>query len=87
MENKKLEEAYKIVFEDMKKNSPSFFFGKYDAKNGKESFMHGVSTVMEFIALRADLLEETYEKFSNEFTKNMVESKTKKSWQIFKSSV
>lgn len=77
MENKKLEEAYKIVFEDMKKKSPSFFFGKYDAKNGKESFMHGVSTVMEFIALRADLSEETYEKFSNEFTKNMVESKKK----------
>lgn len=72
---KKLEEAYKIVFEDMKKNSPLFFFGKYDAKNGKESFMHGVSTVMEFIALRADLSEETCEKFSNEFTKNMVESK------------
>lgn len=24
---KKLEEAYKIVFEDMKKNSPSFFLG------------------------------------------------------------
>ena len=59
----------------MKKNSPSFFFGKYDAKNDKESFMHGVSTVMEFIALRADLSEETYEKFSNEFTKYMVESK------------
>ena len=41
--------------------------------------MHGVSTVMEFITLRADLSEETYEKFSNEFTKNMVKSKTKKS--------
>lgn len=74
MRKEKLEQAYKIVFEDMKKNSPSFFFGNYDARNGKDSFMYGVGTVMEFIAMRADSSEETYEKFSDEFTKNMVES-------------
>lgn len=74
MRKEKLEQAYKVVFEDMRKNSPSFFFGNYDAKNGKESFMFGVSTVMEFIAMRADSLEKMYENFSDEFTKNMVKS-------------
>ena len=70
----KLEEAYRMVFEDMKNNSPSFFFGNYDAKNGKESFMFGVGTVMEFIAMQADSSEEMYENFSDEFTKNMIKS-------------
>ena len=63
-----------MVFEDMKNNSPSFFFGNYDAKNGKESFMFGVGTVMEFIAMQADSSEEMYENFSDEFTKNMIKS-------------
>lgn len=77
MRKEKLEKAYRMVFEDMKNNSPSFFFGNYDAKNGKESFMFGVGTVMEFIAMRADSSEEMYENFSDEFTKNMIKSEKK----------
>ena len=50
----------------------NLFMGKYNAKYGKEEFMYGISTVMEFIAY--EISEETYNKFSEEFTKNMLDS-------------
>lgn len=65
--------AYEIVFNDLKQIG--LFCGKYDAKNGKESYMHGVSSVMENIALGVS--EECYNRFSMEFLKNMIESEEK----------
>lgn len=59
--------AYKIVLDDLKK--VSLFCGKYDAKNGKEDYMYGISTVMEFIANRAG-----YNRFEYMFLRNMVKS-------------
>lgn len=49
--------------------------GFYDAKNGLEPFMYGIQTVMEYIAINDS--EDTYEKFSEMFTKNIVKSKEK----------
>lgn len=34
------------------------FCGIYDAKNGNESFMHGVCNVMEYIAFKAGKLDD-----------------------------
>lgn len=48
------------------------FRGVYDAKHGKESFMYGVATVMEYLALKVS--EEFYEEVSDIFVKNMVKS-------------
>lgn len=66
-------EAYKIVFEDLTKCD--MFKGIYDAEHGKDSFMYGVSTVMENIAFNVS--EECGDKFSTEFTENMNKSKEK----------
>lgn len=49
------------------------FCGKYDARNGNEHYMFGVSTVMEVIANYAG-----DEEFINMFLKNMEESDLKK---------
>ena len=67
-------EAYRIVFEDMTKEE-GLLTGHYDAKNGGEQFMFGVSLVMEYIA--GQLGEEIYCEFSDSFTKNMLESERK----------
>lgn len=48
------------------------FRGEYDAKYGKESFMYGVATVMEYLALKVD--ENFYQEVSDIFVKNMVKS-------------
>lgn len=48
------------------------FRGEYDAKHGSESFMHGVATVMEYLAMKVD--EEFYWEISDIFTKNMAKS-------------
>lgn len=61
------------LFEKMK--NCNLFMGKYNAKYGKQEFMYGVGTVMEFIAY--EISEETYENFSKEFTKNMLDSQAK----------
>lgn len=63
-------EAYKIVFDDLIKRD--MFKGIYDAKHGKDSFMYGVSIVMEYIAFNVS--EDCYENFEDEFIKNMTES-------------
>lgn len=51
------------------------FCGWYDAKNGNEHFMYGVSTVMEYLAY---LVSDEYgDEFSDTFTKNMIKSEKK----------
>lgn len=51
------------------------FCGRYDAKNGNEHFMYGVSTVMEYLAY---LVSDEYgNEFSDTFTKNMIKSEKK----------
>ena len=66
------EEAYKIVYEDLKTHS--LFRGIYNAKNGSKSFMYGISIVMECVAVGVS--DETYEKFKEEFLDNMVKSES-----------
>lgn len=70
-------EAYKLVFDDLIKCN--MFKGIYDAKHGNENFMYGILTIMENIALNVS--EDCYEKFTAEFTKNMVDSKYKANYK------
>ena len=51
------------------------FHGVYDAKHGKEVFMHGVATVMEYLAARVD--DAFYQEVSDTFICNMVKSQKK----------
>lgn len=44
------QEAYKIVYNDILNRDIGLFLGSFDAKNGKSEFMHGINTLMEFIA-------------------------------------
>lgn len=72
------QEAFKIVLEDLTKGGCDLFVGWYDAKNGSEHFMYGISTVMEHIAYQAGKKE--YEEFQSMFFENMRKSvdKTRK---------
>lgn len=48
------------------------FFGHYDAKNGSAEFMHGIATVMEYLAY---LVSDDYgAEFADIFFKNMKKS-------------
>lgn len=70
---KMMKVAYQLVYQDMVVNAGvGMLVGKYDAKHGSKEFMYGVGTVMEFIASKVS--EETYDTFSDIFTKNLVES-------------
>ena len=51
------------------------FRGEYDAKHGNESFMYGISTVMEYLAARVD--DAFYQEVSDTFVHNMVKSQKK----------
>ena len=51
------------------------FRGEYDAKNGSEYFMYGISTVMEYLARLVD--DTFYQEVSDVFTHNMVKSQEK----------
>ena len=66
------EEIRQLVLEMMK---CPMFRGEYDAKHGKEVFMHGVATVMEYLAARVD--NEFYQEVSDTFVHNMVKSQKK----------
>lgn len=66
-------EAYKIVFDDL--IQCNLFKGIYDAKNGNEHYMYGISAVMEYIA--HGVSEECLEKFNEEFIQNMIASEEK----------
>lgn len=68
-----VKEAYRIVFNDMMNSDCGLLVGRYDAKHGKEEYMFGVNTVMEWIAYRVS--EAQGDNFSELFIKNMVESK------------
>jgi len=59
--------AYRIVFNELIKNP--LFIGIYDAKNGSKEFMHGVVTVMEYIAY--NISPDICHGFSFEFCDNM----------------
>lgn len=70
-----IQDAYRIVFNDMMNSGCGLLVGKYDAKNGNEKYMFGVDTVMEWIAYKVS--EAQGDDFSELFTKNMVESQKK----------
>jgi hypothetical protein len=63
-------EIYKTVLADLVECP--MFLGVYDAKNGSEQFMYGVSTVMEFIAYNCG--EEIYDEFEKIFLENLQKS-------------
>lgn len=68
-----IENAYGAVFKDMLLHGPDLFKGVYDAKNGNEMYMHGIGTVMEYIADRAGGAKR--DKFDTMFLKNLIASK------------
>lgn len=74
--NDKLKNAYKLVANDMIKNGPGFFVGRYDAEHGKKEFMAGIQTVMEYIIYNAYDSNEAGE-FSDKFIKNMIDCREK----------
>lgn len=50
-------------------------YGHYNAKNGRTEFMHGIATVMEYLAY---LVSDDYgAEFEKIFIKNMEESENK----------
>lgn len=70
-----IQEAYKIVYEDMMNSGCHLLQGHYDAKNGNEKYMLGVNMVMEFIAYKVS--DENGDKFSEMFYKNILDSQKK----------
>ena len=66
-------EVLRNLLEKMKECN--LFCGKYDAKNGSEKFMHGINTVMEYLAYQVS--EEYCDEFSDMFMDNMIESEKK----------
>ena len=74
-ENKELTKAYEMVLNDIVNSGCGLMIGKFDAKNGEEHFMYGISTVMEWIAYRVS--DEVGDEFSDLFIKNMIESEKK----------
>ena len=73
MKPTELEKAYKAVYNDLIK--VELFRGHYDAKNGSETFVRGIGTVMENIALHVS--EETANQYMQEFTNNMQDARKK----------
>lgn len=67
-----IQDAYRIVLNDMMNSGCGLLVGEYDAKNGNEKYMFGISTVMEWIAYKVN--EETGNDFSDLFTKNLIKS-------------
>lgn len=74
-QTKTVQDAYRIVYNDILNSGCGLMVGEYDAKNGSEQFMFGISTVMEWIAYRVS--EADGDAFSEMFTKNLVESEKK----------
>ena len=75
MMTKTTQDAYRIVYNDILNSECGLMVGTYDAKNGNEDFMHGIATVMEWIAYRVS--EADGEAFSKLFMKNMAKSEKK----------
>lgn len=70
-----IQDAYRVVYNDILNSGCGLMVGEYDAKNGNEQFMFGISTVMEWIAYRVS--DADGDAFSEMFTKNLVESEKK----------
>lgn len=68
-----LQDAYRTVYNDILNKDAGLFVGKYDAKNGNKDYMHGIATVMEFIAINVS--EADFDDFVNMFFNNMLESR------------
>jgi hypothetical protein len=70
-----VQDAYRIVLNDILNSGCGLMVGEYDAKNGSEQFMHGISTVMEWIAYRVS--DADGDTFSDLFIKNLIASEEK----------
>lgn len=68
-----LQNAYRMVFNDIMNSGVNLFQGVYDAKNGNVSFMYGIGTVMEYLAYKVS--EADYDNFTELFTQNIVDSR------------
>jgi hypothetical protein len=77
-----IQDAYRIVLNDMLNSGCGLFVGEYDARNGDEKFMHGISTVMEWIAYKVS--EEDYNEFNDLFIKNLIKSEQKALTKVLK---
>lgn len=69
---KTLQDAYRVVYNDILNSECDLLLGVYDAENSNKHFMYGISTVMEWIAYRVS--EKDGDAFSEMFIKNMSES-------------
>ena len=67
-----LQNAYKIVYDDILNSGVGLFTGNFDSKNGNKNFMYGICTVMEFIAYNAS--EQDYDDFEEIWYKNFTKS-------------
>ena len=70
---KTVQDAYRIVLNDMLNSGCGLLVGKHDGKNGKPDFMYGIQTVMEWIAYKVSETDGDY--FSDLFVRNLIESK------------
>lgn len=66
-------EVLKGIIEEMRECN--MFNGIYDAKNGKEDFMYGIATVMEWLAYMVS--DEYGDNFSDTFINNLITSEQK----------
>ena len=73
--NSTVQNAYRIVLNDILNSDCGLMVGRYDAKNGSSEYMAGISTVMEWIAYRVS--EADGDVFSEMFIKNLLESERK----------
>lgn len=64
-----LQDAYRMVYNDILNKGCGLFVGHYDARNGKPHFMYGISMVMEYIAYNVS--EADGEAFEQMFMDNM----------------
>lgn len=76
----RLQEAYKTVYEHLTNCGCDMLLGKYDAKNGSESFMYGIKSMMEIIAYQVS--EQCGDEFSDKFLENMKLSEEKVDRQL-----
>ena len=67
-----LQDAYKIVYDDIVNSGVGLFTGNFDSKNGNKIFMYGICTVMEFIAYNAS--EQDYNDFGGIWLENFMKS-------------
>lgn len=66
------QDAYRIVYNDILNRDIGLFLGRFDAKNGKIEFMHGISVLMDFISFESS--EADYEDFQKIWYENFQKS-------------